>query len=422
MTTLTASLVALLSLWGCADDPPGEGLADDTAAATTTGDTPDDGSWDRPRDGEPDVGDGGGGTDTTDPEPRTERRHDCQAMDPADAAPLGGYVALTFDDGPRAETTPQILDVLRRHEVPATFFVLGDRLGDPSTWDIVDEILADPLFEIANHSTSHPSMTDLSLTEATDEVDTTTALIEDFGGDPAFFRFPYGLSDCDRADMVRDRGYRVAGWHIDTADWCYATGTVGECDPDEDYWRIPDEYTADMMSFTTEQLLRYDGGVVLLHDIHQFTADAVEDIILSAQAEGLVFTRLDDADAFPNLNAGTPHDFPWQGEACSTAADQCWQVEYMAWCEPTAPDDPGSAAGICTVPCEGYCLDRDGAAVTFCADAAPGAGQCTAYAEELNTWCEAVPGAEAQEMDRFVGSSGASDYTAGVCAPEHWLD
>jgi len=221
---------------------------------------------------------------------------------------------------------------------------------------------------------------------------------------------------------VRDLGYRVAGWHIDTGDWCYAAvGETGECTQD-DYFRIPEEYTADMLAFTMEQLVRYDGGIVLLHDIHQYTADSVEDLILTARAEGFTFTHLGDEDAFPRFNAGEAFDFPWQGEVCSTADDLCWQVEYMAWCEPTDPEDPDSTDGICTRSCEGTCQDWDGHATTFCASATPGAGLCTAYAEEINTWCESIPGVEAVELDRFIGDSDASERTAGVCAPDHWLD
>ena len=396
------TLLLLLAAAGCADNPK---LSTDDTASDTGGTVT------------------GGGTVTTGDTggyAPIERRYDCQGMDPADAAPLGGYVALTFDDGPRVGTTDAIVAILRAYQVPATFFVLGERLEDPGTWDLVEELIADPLFDLANHSTTHADLTGPSPPEAAEEVDTTTELLASFGAEPAFFRFPYGLSDCELADAVRDRGYLLAGWHIDTGDWCYASGEVGVCEQ-RDYWRIPEEYSADMLGFSMEQIRRYDGGVVLFHDIHQYTADELEAFILAVQSEGYTFVALDDGEAFPNLKAGTPHDFPWQGEPCQVGeADECWQVEYLSWCEPVAPDEPGNTDGICTIDCEGYCLDRAGAATTFCATVPPGTGQCTSYAEAINESCALVPGTEPWDTERYVGSSGVPDASATVCAPPHW--
>ena len=110
--------------------------------------------------------------------------------------------------------------------------------------------------------------------------------------------------------------------------------------------------------------------------------------------------------------AGTPADLPYLGEACSLVDDRCWLVEDLAWCEPVFPDDVSSDAGVCTMPCEGTCLDRDGAATTFCAEVDPGAGQCIGRADPINLWCDLVPGTEARLFSRFVGDSGVSGSAA----------
>ena len=349
------------------------------------------------------------------------RRHDCSGMDPADVAPLGGVVALTFDDGPSHLTTPGILEVLRDFQAPATFFVLGIQLEDSRNWDVIEEIVDDPLFTLANHSWDHQNQADLSLAAHRAQVDDTNDLIRTFGVEPEFFRFPYGSSTCDTADYVREQGMRVTGWHIDTADWCYAaTGDTGECLQD-DYWRIPEEYEADMLGFTMEQLERFDGGVVLYHDIHPYVAGELEAQLEAMVDAGYTFVALDDPGAFPNLNAGTPADLPYLGESCRTDDDRCWMVEYAAWCEPTDPSGPGTD-GVCTVPCDGYCLDRDGSPTTFCAEVAPGGfGQCTSRSVSLNDCCDAVPGTVAADVDRFVGESSASESTKTSCVPESWL-
>lgn len=350
---------------------------------------------------------------STDPTTPGLRRYDCSGMDPADEAPVG-KVVLTFDDGPHPVNTPQVVDLLREYGIPATFFVLGENLADPDNWAIADEIVADPLFDLGNHSWDHADLATLSAGDVAAQMDDTNVLLEDFLGEPTtFFRFPYGDSTCDTHDLATDRDMRVTGWHIDTADWCYASG--GVCTESE-YWRVPPEYEDDMFGLSLEQIHRFDGGVVLFHDIHAWTLDHLEDFVNLLLDEGYTFAALDDVGVLPNLNAGTPADLPYLGEACSVSDDRCWQVEHAAWCEPVADGDD---RGVCTLPCEGYCLDRDGAATTFCADVG-GTGQCIGRADPINAECAALPGTVALDVDRYVGGSGAPDATVEVCAPQHW--
>ena len=345
------------------------------------------------------------------------RRWDCAGLDPADPAPLNGKVALTFDDGPHPVHTASIVELLRGYNAPATFFVVGDMLSNPDSWDLVDDMVADPLFDIANHSWSHANLSNLNSSDRAEEYDDTTALIESFGISPAFFRFPFGASTCNAVDEARGRGMHITGWHVDTADWCYAAvGTTGQCRTDF-YWRIPAEYQDDMLGFTMEQVDRFDGGVILLHDIHQYTADSLQALLDALDDGEYEIVPLSDVVAFPRLNNDDPADLPYLGEACSPQQDACWQIEYQSWCEATAE---GATTGVCTIGCEGYCLDRPGAATTFCADVDPGAGQCVGRSRAENAFCAAVPGSTLLEADRWVGSSGASAAQAEVCAPTTW--
>jgi peptidoglycan/xylan/chitin deacetylase (PgdA/CDA1 family) len=339
------------------------------------------------------------------PEP-PERRWDCAGLDPADAAPLGGQVTLTFDDGPDLVVTPQVLDALRAENVPATFFLLGSRVADPDTWPLVQEIVDDPLFTIANHTFSHPRMTTLSAVDQLDEIDSASDLLETFAP-IEHFRFPYGLSDCAAVDRVRARGLHVTGWHVDTVDWCY--GSDGVCTPD-DYFRVPDEYSADMLGFTMEQVDRFDGGIVLMHDIHQATADFLPTLLTTLKDDGYTFVPL-DSDAWPNLHADTPADLPFLGESCDPIEDACWQVEYSSFCVPVGD----GTHGVCTLPCEGTCPDRAGASTTFCMATTTGAGECVARADARNRQCATLPGTQPVSADRFVGSSSASPLSLDVC-------
>ncbi|MBX2797237.1 MAG: polysaccharide deacetylase family protein [Myxococcales bacterium] len=400
-----AMILAALATMGCSGSGAGDRLVRDR---------------DRP---EPTTTDSSSSTtpEPTEPDPiSADRRWDCSGLDPADPAPLGGRVALTFDDGPTTTHTASIVGTLRAWDVPATFFIVGEMLADPDSWELVEDMLDDPLFDVANHSWDHADLSSLSRSALEAEVDDTTDLIETFGITPRFFRFPFGASTCDAVDLARDRGMHVAGWHVDTADWCYAAiGTTGTCRT-TDYWRVPTEHQSDMIGFTMEQVRRFDGGVILLHDIHAYTANTLPDLLEALDDEGFTIVPLHDLDAFPRLNADDPIDLPYLGEACSVDDDACWQIEYQSWCEPTHPEDTSSSTGICTLPCEGFCLDRPGAATTFCATVDPGAGQCVGRSDSENDWCDAIDGTVEQELERWVGSSGVSAARADVCVPPGW--
>lgn len=343
--------------------------------------------------------------------PAVARRGHCSGMDPADPAPLGGKIALTFDDGPHATVTPAILAKLRARNIPATFFMLGQAASTPSLASIVDDIVDDPLFEIANHSWTHANLANLGAAQVYAEVDDTNAVLESFTGDPIdFFRFPYGDATCAHADAVRDEhGMKIAGWHIDTADWCYATGAQGTCTTSS-YWRIPSQYQHDMRGFILDQAVAYDGGVVLFHDIHTWVANTLDDVLDDLQAAGFSFVPLSSMSAFPALNDPDPVDFPWIGESCTPPDDTCWQVEWNAWCEPTT-----GGQGVCVVPCGSFCVERDGTAPLYCASTGGGQGHCFSRASPLNGSCATVPGTTATTMPRHNGSGSAS-----VCLPPGW--
>ncbi len=230
--------------------------------------------------------------------PRWDR---CRGKWPPDPPGLGKRVALTFDDGPSVKLTPRVLAILRRHRVPAAFFLVGQRIRGRAARRLVADIAADPLFVVGNHSFTHPQLDRMELSAATAEIDRAGRVIAEAAGAPArWFRFPYSRSTCATADLVRARGYRIAGWHVDSADWCYAAGG-GRCRAQ--LWRdVPEELRDDMVGLILHRVRATDGGIVLLHDIHWRTVDQLERIITTLKQDGFRFVRLDDADAFPLLN------------------------------------------------------------------------------------------------------------------------
>jgi len=176
--------------------------------------------------------------------------------------PSRPMIALTFDDGP-SPYTDQILDLLERYGGRATFAVLGNRLNSrPQT---VTRAVAGGS-EIVNHSWSHRDLTKLSEQGITAEITDTSALILQLTGtSPTLMRPPYGAS----SDLVRstcaDLGYAILLWSVDTLDWKHRDSNTT--------YNVIVENAA-------------DGAIILLHDIHAPTAQAMERVIPRLIADG----------------------------------------------------------------------------------------------------------------------------------------
>src|SRR3954451_22411256 len=107
------------------------------------------------------------------------------------ASPFAGCVALTFDDGPDPTLTPQVLEVLEQAHVPATFFVLGQRVRLAP--EIVRRKSADG-DEIGNHTFDHRLLLSLVQAQVLDEIALTDkAVIAATGLRPTLIRPPYGM-------------------------------------------------------------------------------------------------------------------------------------------------------------------------------------------------------------------------------------
>ncbi|HZP02368.1 MAG TPA: polysaccharide deacetylase family protein [Terriglobia bacterium] len=129
----------------------------------------------------------------------------------------GGRVALTFDDGPARPFTEQILDILRDHNVPATFFLCGKNVERYP--DIVRRIHAEN-HTIGNHSYSHPFLYFKSRSRMGEEIDRTQEVIERVTGvRPGLFRPPYGARWFGLFRVLEERGLRAVQWSDPSFDW-----------------------------------------------------------------------------------------------------------------------------------------------------------------------------------------------------------
>lgn len=132
-------------------------------------------------------------------------------------------LCLTFDDGPDPTNTPRLLDVLERHGVPATFFLLGKRAERHP--GLVERMRASG-HEIGNHSYGHKKLILCSRAEIEQEVDAGAAAIRKAGGgDPGLFRPPHGLRDPRVLSVTADRGYKCILWSVMPWDWTQPPST-----------------------------------------------------------------------------------------------------------------------------------------------------------------------------------------------------
>lgn len=126
-------------------------------------------------------------------------------------------VALTWDDGPDRRFTPRILDVLKKHNVKGTFFVMGARAK--ALPDITKRIEREG-HAIGNHTYWHPNLSKGNLDNMRWQVNETEKVLQaTIGHRSHLFRAPYGNLN---EELVKDLGrmnYRVIGWSVDSLDW-----------------------------------------------------------------------------------------------------------------------------------------------------------------------------------------------------------
>ncbi|KXH87227.1 polysaccharide deacetylase family protein [Sporosarcina sp. HYO08] len=177
-------------------------------------------------------------------------------------------VALTFDDGPDPKITTQILDILKKYEAPATFFMLGSRV---EYYPEIAKLVQVAGHELGNHTWTHPDLRKLSVEKIQSEINQTTAIIEqETGQKVTAFRPPYGAIN----QTVRSQtSLPVALWDVDTLDWQHHNPTK-------------------ILEIVKQQTK--DGSIILMHDIHQSTADGLDAVLSFLQNEGYVFVTVSE--------------------------------------------------------------------------------------------------------------------------------
>ncbi|HTZ96267.1 MAG TPA: glycosyltransferase [Terriglobales bacterium] len=216
-------------------------------------------------------------------------------------------VAITFDDGPDPAWTPKILDILKRENAPATFFLIGlqaDRFSD-----IMSRIYGEG-HEIGNHTFTHPDISNIGKRYNELEINLTAQLFASrLGVNSILFRPPYSIDqEPDTSDQVRplkwaqDMGYVSIGDKIDPNDW--------RDNPRPSADEIAQRVITHLPPCGTDT--RFCGSIILLHDgggDRSHTVAALTPIIEGIRAKGLDIVPLYDllgktkADVMPPLPA-----------------------------------------------------------------------------------------------------------------------
>ena len=177
-------------------------------------------------------------------------------------------VAITFDDGPNPDYTPDLLKGLKERGVSATFFLLGKEVEKYP--ELVEQMHAEGHL-IGTHSYEHVNLCNLTDEKAIEQVDKTNALIEKITGErPQFIRPPYG---CWKKNLDYKTSMIEVLWDVDPLDWKTGNSDV-----------------------VVSRVLKNveEGDIILLHDASASSVKAALSIIDKLQEDGYLFVTVDE--------------------------------------------------------------------------------------------------------------------------------
>jgi len=194
-----------------------------------------------------------------------------------------GVVAFTFDDGPNPETTPAVIDALEKYDVPATFFIVTQRIagkhGDKGREILQRELAAG--FLIGSHSVTHPNLRRAGSDQLSREVDASIRALAGQANRPiGMFRPPYGAIGPAGRVRLKKLGLTEVQWSVDTLDW-----------KARDAERLRRKVIA---------MIKHDGGgVVLMHDVKPITAKIIGEVLDDLEAENCARLATGNAPILP---------------------------------------------------------------------------------------------------------------------------
>jgi peptidoglycan/xylan/chitin deacetylase (PgdA/CDA1 family) len=176
-------------------------------------------------------------------------------------------VLLTFDDGPNNPNTTRVLEVLKKHDVKAIFFLIGKNIKGNE--EIVKQIIAEG-HQLGNHSFSHDHWIDVwSSKKVTEDFAACQTVIETYQPNSKLFRPPYGVTNPNIAKAVKKLNIKAIGWNIRSYDTSI-----------KDIEKIKRRILSKLKP----------GAIILLHDRLDFMPELLEAVIPAIKEKGYTFT------------------------------------------------------------------------------------------------------------------------------------
>ena len=183
---------------------------------------------------------------------------------------------LTFDCGFENGNTPAILDALKKHDAPATFFVVGNYLE--TSPDLVERMLSEG-HTVGNHTYHHPDMSKISSVEDfSKELGSLEALYQKVTGEPIskYYRPPQGIYSEKNLQMAKDLGYRTFFWSLAYVDW------------------KQDDQPTHEQAFDKLLTRVHPGAVVLLHNTSKTNGEILDELLTKWEEMGYTFHPLSE--------------------------------------------------------------------------------------------------------------------------------
>jgi peptidoglycan/xylan/chitin deacetylase (PgdA/CDA1 family) len=229
---------------------------------------------------------------------------------------------MTFDDGPHAANTPRLLDMLKERHIHATFFMCGENVVQyPQT---VKRMIAEG-HEVANHSWNHPQLSKMNDEAVRSQFQRTQdAIVAACGVKPVIMRPPYGaFTERQQRWAFGEFGYKCILWDVDPLDWKVRNA-------------------AHVQSEILKQTVA--GSIVLSHDIHKTTVDAMPATLDALAAKGFKFVTVSDLIAMD-------HPAPAKPKTATAGKKGAAALATPAPSEPAAPPTaPSPAAPAAPAP------------------------------------------------------------------------
>jgi peptidoglycan/xylan/chitin deacetylase (PgdA/CDA1 family) len=199
-------------------------------------------------------------------------------------APGSRRLALTFDDGPSDSSTLRLLDILAKHAVRATFFVIGKAVERHP--NVLREVVAAG-HEIGNHTYSHPNLIFRSATAVRGEISACAAATRDAAGvDTKLFRPPWGGRLPGTLCAIRDAAHEPVMWSASSYDWRATSAD-----------QIVDNLVRQIRG--GEVILLHDGDYKRPNSDRSLSVQATDEVVRRYRGEGFEFVTVSQMLAAP---------------------------------------------------------------------------------------------------------------------------